>query len=144
MTSPSSWTAPLDVLRHASQVTIHTVGFAAQRLPEMRAYEDVRRVGAAARDDLHVLLRDGSPSGRVYAALLLEAIDADEGRVAWMSLRNDGESTAVHCGGCMPHYPTTVGAFASAVLDAGGAESAMAVGGVPSWSIEANAKGEEP
>ncbi|WP_394844101.1 hypothetical protein LZC95_44495 [Pendulispora brunnea] len=135
MTSPSQWTAALDVLRHASQVTIHTVGFAAQRLPEMIAYEDVRRAGAAAREDLQQLLREGSPSGRVYAALLLEAIDAEEGRAAWMSLRNDGDFTAVHCGGCMPHYPTTVGAFASAVLDAGGAESAMAVGGVPPWSI---------
>jgi len=124
----------LDILRAAPRVTIHTVGFAAAKPPEMLAYVRLKSAGGAVRRELDELLRTGSPSGRVYAALLLEATEAEAGRTAWMSLRDDNDSTAIHCGGCTPHYPTTVGAFASAVLASGGAASAMTVRGVPSWS----------
>ncbi|WP_394823801.1 hypothetical protein [Pendulispora albinea] len=134
MTSRPDPTSSLDVLRHAPHVVIHTVGFAAARLPEMIAYTELRDRGAAARPEIDALLRTGSPSGRVYAALLLEALDAEEGRKAWASLANDPEVTSIHPGGCLPFFPTTVGAFASAVLESGGAAEALTTGDTPPWA----------
>jgi len=133
MTAPD-FASSVDLLRAASHVAIHSVGFAAARPPEMVAYVQLRDAGAAVRTEVDELLRTGSPSGRVYAGLLLEALDPHAGHDAWASLAGDPAPTAIHPGGCLPFFPTTVGAFASAALASGSAASAMNVSGRPSWS----------
>jgi hypothetical protein len=83
-----SLTADLAAIAGADVLTLSANG--GSGVPEVaRAYQRLRAAGSTPRAELEVLVRTATPAGRVYAALLLRALDPVAGRRAFAALRRD-------------------------------------------------------
>lgn len=76
----------LDELARARRVAFGGFGIAGVILPATKAFRTVLASGAEVRGSVERLFQDATPAGRVYAAVLLTAMDPKAGRVAWQQL----------------------------------------------------------
>jgi hypothetical protein len=103
-------------LAGADVVAFGPVGFAATTLPATRAYEAVADEidegrGADLRPYLDRLLTEGPPAAKVYAATLLDRLDAGAGREAWRLLAGDQREITTFTGCVMNR--TTLSEYAT-------------------------------
>ncbi len=77
----------------------HT-GFAGVKGPNYLAYEQALKEGAKIRKGLDDVLANGSPAGRLYAAMLIRKLDKDAGDKALKSLLSEKAEVDYCLGGC--------------------------------------------
>jgi hypothetical protein len=106
--------AAFERLRTAERLEGFPTGGVGQTLENYAAFVEARRAGAGARAEVEALLADGTPAGRLYAALLLRELDEEAGRRALEGLRADG-SLLEAMWDCTPE-PFTVGQLADDAL----------------------------
>ncbi|MBW4577481.1 MAG: hypothetical protein KME08_19790 [Aphanothece sp. CMT-3BRIN-NPC111] len=104
----------LQVLRNAHTLDDAAIGFAAARSQTYQAFEQALKAGSSIRSELDELLQQGSGSGRIYAAILIERLDKEAGRTALSLLQTDPE-VVEHRSGCLTTNHT-VGELATNLL----------------------------
>ncbi len=102
-------------LRSAQTFEGYEFGGVGQRSENFAAFAAARRAGSAARAEVEETLRQGTPAGRLYAALLLREFDEEAGRRALAALQED-ETTVEASWDCAPE-PYTVGQLAAEALE---------------------------
>jgi hypothetical protein len=101
--------------------------------PEFLAYELALKAGESIRLEVEALLMNGAAGGRVYAAILLSALDEEAGRWAWRALTADQSFIQIHPGGCTRYPPIRVSDFAADVLDAGSVKAGVKLYASRGW-----------
>jgi hypothetical protein len=81
----------LERLKNAPKFDDSAVGYAAQRSDTFKAFEMAYLAGSAISEDLEWLLHNGSPAGRLYAAILIVKLDKEAGKKALESLKSDAD-----------------------------------------------------
>jgi hypothetical protein len=89
----------LKTLLTAPRLQDGQLGEAREINPSFQAYEKAKKQGKQIEPELQLLLKNATPSGRMYAAFLLKSIDPAEGRKAFESLKKD-VSTFSYQSGC--------------------------------------------
>jgi hypothetical protein len=111
----SELTSAVQVLAKADKVAFGPVGFAARTLPVTEAFWAVERAvlgdPTAVRPHLDRLLSQATPAGRVYAATLLDKVDAPAARSAWQRLAGDSDAVETFSGCILDR--TTVAEYAA-------------------------------
>jgi hypothetical protein len=79
----------LKTLLTASRLQTGTIGEGQEVNSCFLAYEKAKKQGKSIEPELQLLLKNATPSGRMYAAFLLKSIDQEEGRKAFESLKKD-------------------------------------------------------
>jgi hypothetical protein len=119
--SPENARRHLAILAHAEGdlVVLGAIGFAAQVTDECRAYRELvadRDALDALKSDLVALAATGTPVARIYAALLLRAVDEPAANRALQAMTSSDAPCAITYGGCV--VPTgTLGETARALLE---------------------------
>src|SRR5262249_36568312 len=88
----------LETLRQAEHLDDSAIGYAAQRSPTFKAFQQALEQGSRIRPDLDWLLKNSSPAGRIYAAILIGQIDKEAGRHALESLKSDQNNVSYRTG----------------------------------------------
>lgn len=99
-------------------VELGPVGFAAVVTETCQAYRDLvadHIALAAIKPEIAMLARSGPGARRIYAALLLRAIDDDAGTAALESMLDSNEPCDLALGGCMV-MSSSVGAAVAHLL----------------------------
>jgi hypothetical protein len=79
----------LETLVQADTLDDPAVGFAGSKSKTYQAFEQAIAAGKQIRPELERLLRQGTPAGQLYAALLLLRLDRQAGEQALKQLRSD-------------------------------------------------------
>lgn len=79
----------IQVLSTAAHLDDSAVGFTNQRTDTFKAFEQAFSEAEFARPHLDWLLENGSGAGKIYAAILIEQLDKEAGKQAYVSLQND-------------------------------------------------------
>lgn len=91
------------VARAQRSVELGPVGFAAAITETCQAYRDLAadpEALAALKSEIEALLRSGPGARRIYAAMLLRAIDFEAGSAALESMSDSTEPCELALGGC--------------------------------------------
>ena len=67
--------------------------------PVNLAYDQARKQAASIGSKLELLLKNGTPAGRLYAAFIIDSADHEAGKKAFASLKND-TATLNYKSGC--------------------------------------------
>jgi hypothetical protein len=79
----------LEVLLKAEHLDDSAIGYAAQRSEIFQAFERALSARDSIRGDLEWLVKNASPAGRIYSAILIDQIDKEAGRKVFESLKID-------------------------------------------------------
>ncbi|KXK59248.1 hypothetical protein AWW66_25370 [Micromonospora rosaria] len=113
--------AAAGVLAEAGTLAFGGVGLAGAVLPDTEAYRRLEQAlpsrAGEVRARLDWLLANGSPTGRAYAATLLEQVDPAAARIAWTALRAD-DAVLTSFTGCLLEQ-VTLGEYAARRLAEG-------------------------
>ena len=110
--------APLDVIAKADTLAFGGVGIAGSLLPATQAYFSIEEaLGSqpdrrpALRPRLERMLDSATPAGRIYAAELLNHVEATAGEAAWRRLAKQDDEVRTFTGCIMGK--TTVRRYAN-------------------------------
>ena len=104
----------LEQMRKAEHLDDSAVGYAAKRSETFEAFEKALAAGDSIRGDLEWLLKNASPAGRIYAAILISHFDKEAGRKALESLKTDNATVNYRSGSLVEDR--TVGDLAQDLL----------------------------
>lgn len=105
--------AEFEILRTAAGLQGRALGAMARPSKLYQAFEQARQAGPN-RPNLERLLREATPAGRIYAAMLLVKLDPKAGRQALDQMRSDQTPLTVAAGCTI--MKTTVGAAVDDIL----------------------------
>jgi hypothetical protein len=101
VTTPASLPAYLETLLEATTFDDSAVGVAAVKTATYQAFEQAIEAGDRIRPEIEYVLQQGTPAGRLYAALLLLHFDRESGKQALEQLRSE-EVMVTRFSGCSP------------------------------------------
>jgi hypothetical protein len=101
-------------LSKAEYLDDSAVGYAAIKSDDFKAFERALNAGASIRDDLDRLVKEASPAGRIYAAILISRLDKDAGTGLFESLKSDQARVVYRSGSLVEER--TVGELAADLL----------------------------
>lgn len=90
----------LTVLKNSDTLSGKSTGLVGAKSESYLAFEKAAAQGSKIRKELEWLLNNASPSGRLYAALLLMRIDKKVGEAAFLKLQSDKEEVMFMPYGC--------------------------------------------
>ncbi|MEW6731204.1 MAG: hypothetical protein AB1489_07695 [Acidobacteriota bacterium] len=79
----------LEILGKAEYLDDSAVGYAAKRSETYQAFEKALAAGESIYLDLDWLRQHASPAGRIYAAILINQLNKEDGRKAYQELQKD-------------------------------------------------------
>lgn len=106
----------LKILANADAVVLGPVGVAAACNEECKAYLEAGRQPSTVRKEIEWMVKNATPAGKLYAALLLRRIDKAAGIQALESLKAEKEPVYFGLGGCIGGERKPLGEHADFIL----------------------------
>jgi len=91
----------LRTLKKARHFCGRYVGYTTEQTNAFKAYEQALAQGPKIRAQLEEIVKDGSPAGKLYSAILIQKFDSTAGLAALKNLESDQDVVAYNFEGCV-------------------------------------------
>lgn len=99
--TPKTFPTYLKLLTNSERVALGPVGYAASCNKECEAYLKAFKANSSIRKELNWMVKNATPAGKLYAAILIRKFDNKAGEEALKTLQIEEEAVSYSPGGCV-------------------------------------------